>query len=191
MRSTIRVASVCMTGSAVVRIRLDPMAKSHSKLPHVSETPATQFLRAHGVAFVGHRYEYVEHGGTAVSARSLGVDEHAVVKTLVMQDEADEALVVLMHGDCSVSTKNLARQTGRKRIEPCRPEVAQRHSGYLVGGTSPFATRMTMPVFVERSVLALPRIYINGGRRGFLVEIDPGALTKWLAAVPVDCALKE
>jgi Cys-tRNA(Pro) deacylase len=191
MRSTIRVASVCMTGSAVVRIRLDPMAKSHSKLPHVSETPATQFLRAHGVAFVGHPYEYVEHGGTAVSARSLGVDEHAVVKTLVMQDEADEALVVPMHGDCSVSTKNLARQTGRKRIEPCRPEVAQRHSGYLVGGTSPFATRMTMPVFVERSVLALPRIYINGGRRGFLVEIDPGALTKWLAAVPVDCALKE
>ncbi len=167
------------------------MAKSHSKLPHVSETPATQFLRAHGVAFVGHAYEYVEHGGTAVSARSLGVDEHAVVKTLVMQDEADDPLVVLMHGDCSVSTKNLARQTGRKRVEPCRPEVAQRYSGYLVGGTSPFAMRKTMPVFVERSVLALPRIYINGGRRGFLVAIDPGALTKWLAAVPVDCALKE
>ncbi len=167
------------------------MAKSQSKLPHVSETPATRFLRAHAVPFVGHPYDYVEHGGTAVSARSLGVDEHSVVKTLVMQDETDQPLVVLMHGDCSVSTKNLARQTGRKRIDPCSPDVAQRHSGYLVGGTSPFAMRKAMPVFVERSVLALPRIYINGGRRGFLVGIDPGVLTQWLAAVPVDCALKE
>lgn len=167
------------------------MPKSQSKVQHVSETPATQFLRAHAVAFVGRPYEYVEHGGTAVSARSLGVDEHAVVKTLVMQDEAGEPLVVLMHGDRSVSTKNLARQIGRKRIDPCRPDAAQRHSGYLVGGTSPFAMRKTMPVFVERSVLALPRIYINGGHRGFLVEIDPGELTKWLSAVPVDCALEE
>lgn len=167
------------------------MGKAQTKEQHVSETPATQFLRTHAVPFIGHTYAYVEHGGTAESARSLQVEEHAVVKTLVMQDETAEPLVVLMHGDCSVSTKNLARQTGRKKIEPCRPDVAQRHSGYLVGGTSPFAMRKPMPVFVERGVLALPRIYINGGRRGFLVEIDPGALTRWLAAVPVECALKE
>jgi Cys-tRNA(Pro) deacylase len=130
-----------MIGSAVVRIRLEPDGEVAFEAASRFGKPATQFLRTHGVAFVGHPYEYVEHGGTAVSARSLGVDEHAVVKTLVMQDEADEPLVALMHGDCSVSTKNLARQTGRKRIEPCRPEVAQRHSGYLVGGTSPFAIR--------------------------------------------------
>lgn len=167
------------------------MSKAQVKTPHVSETPATQFLRAHAVPFVGHSYDYVEHGGTSVSARGLGVDEHAVVKTLVMQDEADAPLVVLMHGDRSVSTKNLARQTGRKRIEPCRPDVAQRHSGYQVGGTSPFALRKPMPVYVERSVLALSKIYINGGRRGFLVEIDPDVLTRLLGATPVDCALKE
>ena len=134
---------------------------------------------------------YVEHGGTAVSARELGVDEHAVVKTLVMQDEEGEPLIVLMHGDRTVSTKNLARQVDRKRIEPCRPEVAQRHSGYLVGGTSPFGTRKAMPVFVERSVLELPRIFINGGRRGYLVGLDPEVLTQSLAARPVDCAIKE
>jgi Cys-tRNA(Pro) deacylase len=126
-----------------------------------------------------------------VSARELGVDEHAVVKTLVMQDEEGEPLIVLMHGDRTVSTKNLARQVDRKRIEPCRPEVAQRHSGYLVGGTSPFGTRKAMPVFVERSVLDLPRIFINGGRRGYLVGLDPKVLTQFLAARPVDCAIKE
>jgi Cys-tRNA(Pro) deacylase len=161
------------------------------KAKHVSETPATQYLRQHGIGFTEHVYEYVEHGGTAVSARELGVDEHAVIKTLVMQDEEGEPLIVLMHGDCTVSTKNLARLVDRKRIEPCRPEVAQRHSGYLVGGTSPFGTRKAMPIFVERSVLDLPRIFINGGRRGYLVGLDPGVLTQWLAARPVDCALKE
>jgi len=161
------------------------------KTKHVSETPATQTLRQRGIAFTEHVYEYVEHGGTAVSARELGVDEHAVVKTLVMQDEEGEPLVVLMHGDCTVSTKNLARQVDRKRIEPCRPEVAQRHTGYLVGGTSPFGTRKSMPTFVERTVLELPRIFINGGRRGFLVGLDPKVLTQWLAARPVDCAIKE
>ncbi len=126
------------------------------KAKHVSETPATQFLRLHGIPFTEHVYDYVEHGGTAVSARELGVDEHAVVKTLVMQDDAGEPLIVLMHGDCTVSTKNLARQIDRKRVDPCRPDVAQRHSGYLVGGTSPFGTRKAMSVFVERSVLDLP-----------------------------------
>jgi Cys-tRNA(Pro) deacylase len=161
------------------------------KVKHVSETPATEYLREHGIAFTEHVYEYVEHGGTAVSARELGVDEHAVIKTLVMQDEEGEPLIVLMHGDCMVSTKNLARQVDRKRIEPCRPEVAQRHSGYLVGGTSPFGTRKAMPTFVERSVLDLPRIFINGGRRGYLVGLDPKVLTQSLAARPVDCALKE
>jgi len=160
-----------------------------SKGRHVSETPATQFLRHHGVPFTEHTYEYVEHGGTAESARALGVAEHAVVKTLVMQDEDDKPLIVLMHGDCTVSTKNLARQTARKRIEPCRPEVAQRHTGYQVGGTSPFGTRKAVPVYVERSVLDLPSIYINGGRRGYLVGIAPRVLTDTLRAVPVDCAL--
>jgi Cys-tRNA(Pro) deacylase len=158
---------------------------------HVSETPATQLLRAHGVPFSEHVYEYVEHGGTAVSARALGVDEHAVVKTLVMEDERAAPLIVLMHGDRTVSTKNLARQTGRKRIEPCKPEVAQRHSGYQVGGTSPFGTRKRMPVYVERTVLDLPRIYINGGRRGFLVGIEPAVLTGLVQASAVECALKE
>jgi len=161
------------------------------KAKHVSETPATQYLRQRRIAFTEHVYEYVEHGGTAVSARALGVDEHAVVKTLILQDEDGEPLIMLMHGDCTVSTKNLARQIDRKRIEPCRPEVAQRHSGYLVGGTSPFGTRKAMPVFVERSVLDLPRIFINGGRRGYLVGLDPKVLTQCLAARLVDCAIKE
>lgn len=156
---------------------------------HVSETPATQWLRRQRVAFGEHPYDYVEHGGTAESARQLGVDEHAVVKTLVMQDEAARPLIVLMHGDRKVSTKNLARQAGRKSIEPCAPEVAQRHSGYLVGGTSPFATRKAMPVYVEASVLALPRIWINGGRRGFLVSLEPRVLVDLLGARPVNCAL--
>ena len=155
---------------------------------HVSETPATAMLRARGVDFTEHAYDYVEHGGTAESARQLGLDEHAVVKTLVMQDEAGKPLIVLMHGDCSVSTKNLARQAGRKNIQPCKPEVAQRHSGYLVGGTSPFGVRKAMPVYVEASVLALERIYINGGRRGFLVSLAPDVLTTVLNAQPVHCA---
>jgi len=156
---------------------------------HVSETPATQFLRRHGVVFTEHVYEYVEHGGTEESARQLGVPEHEVVKTLVMQDERAQPLIVLMHGDKSVSTKNLARQIGAKAVEPCKPEVAQRHSGYQVGGTSPFGTKKAMPVYVEASVLRLARICINGGRRGYLVGIAPGVLTQLLAARPVECAL--
>jgi Cys-tRNA(Pro) deacylase len=160
-----------------------------AKTLHVSETPATQWLRSRGLAFSEHVYDYVEHGGTAVSSRALGVTEHSVVKTLVMQDEDARPLVVLMHGDRTVSTKALARQLGRKRIEPCRPEVAQRHSGYLVGGTSPFGTRKAMPVFVERSVLTLPRIYLNGGRRGYLVGLEPAVLVQALGAQPVECAL--
>ena len=157
---------------------------------HVSETPATQALRRAGVAFTEHPYDYVEHGGTAESARQLGVEEHAVVKTLVMQDERAQPLVVLMHGDRQVSTKNLARAIGAKSVEPCKPEVAQRHSGYLIGGTSPFGfKREGVPVYVEASILALPRICINGGRRGFLVGIAPQVLTELLGAKPVSCAL--
>jgi len=156
---------------------------------HVSETPATQLLRRHGVEFTEHVYEYIEHGGTSESSRQLGVDEHAVVKTLVMQDDRAQPLIVLMHGDKQVSTKNLARGIGAKSVEPCKPEVAQRHSGYLVGGTSPFGTRKAMPVYVEQSVLALDRICINGGRRGYLIGIAPRVLTELLAAVPVHCAL--
>ncbi|MEO7244717.1 MAG: aminoacyl-tRNA deacylase [Rubrivivax sp.] len=159
------------------------------KSGHVSETPATQWLRRAGVAFTEHPYDYVERGGSAESARQLGVPEHAVVKTLVMQDERALPLVVLMHGDRQVSTKTLARAIGVKAVEPCRPDVAQRHSGYLIGGTSPFGTRKVMPVFVEESVLALERVLINGGRRGFLVGIDPAVLVAPLGARPVRCAL--
>ncbi|MFT3805139.1 MAG: Cys-tRNA(Pro) deacylase [Burkholderiaceae bacterium] len=158
---------------------------------HVSETPATQALRRAGIAFTEHVYDYVDHGGTGESSRQLGVPEHEVVKTLVMQDEAARPLIVLMHGDRKVSTKNLARQTARKSIEACRPEVAQRHSGYQVGGTSPFGTRKAMPVYVERSVLALPRIYVNGGRRGYLVGLAPQVLVELLRATPVDVALDD
>ena len=161
------------------------MAKKHV---HVSETPATRLLRRSGVAFTEHVYDYVDHGGTAESSRQLGLPEHHVVKTLVMQDDAARPLVVLMHGDRSVSTKNLARQTGRKKIEPCRPEVAERHSGYQVGGTSPFGLKKPMPVYVEDSVLALDRIYVNGGQRGYLVGIEPPVLVGLLGAVPVRCA---
>ena len=156
---------------------------------HVSDTPATQLLRRHGVSFTEHVYEYVEHGGTSESARQLGVPEHEVVKTLVMQDERAQPLIVLMHGDKQVSTKNLARGIGAKSVEPCKPEVAQRHSGYMVGGTSPFGTKKAMPVYVEDTVLALPRICINGGRRGYLIGIEPAVLTTLLAAKPVHCAL--
>lgn len=156
---------------------------------HVSETPATQMLRGAGVAFTEHPYDYVDHGGTAESAKQLGVDEHSVVKTLVMQDEKAQPLIVLMHGDRQVSTKNLAREIGAKSVEPCKPEVAQRHSGYLVGGTSPFGLRKAMPIYVEAGVLELPKIHINGGRRGFLVGIAPQVLTRLLSAKAVHCAL--
>ena len=153
------------------------------------QTPATAFLKAHGIAFTEHSYEYVERGGTAVSADSLGVPEHEVVKTLVMQDEHAKPLIVLMHGDRKVSTKNLARQAGRKSVEPCKPEVAQRHTGYQIGGTSPFGTKKTLPVYVERSILGLPEIYINGGRRGLLVKLRSADLARVLSVSPVDVAL--
>lgn len=162
-----------------------------AKSKHVSETPATAFLARHGVAFSEHPYAYVERGGTRASSEALGVDEHVVVKTLVMEDEDRKPLVVLMHGDREVSTKNLARQIGKKRVAPCAPEVAERHSGYQVGGTSPFGLRKAMPVFVERTILDLPKIYLNGGRRGFLVGIDPNELVRVLAATPVDAALEK
>ena len=158
---------------------------------HVSETPATALLKAHGVDFAGHPYPYLEHGGALHSAQVLGWDPFAVVKTLVMQDQDARPLLVLMHGNRTVSLKNLARQIGAKSVEPCKPEVANRHSGYLVGGTSPFGTRRAMPVYVEETVLALPRILINGGRRGFLVEIDPQVCVQLLGARPVQCALAD
>ena len=155
---------------------------------HVSETPATQWLRAQGVVFTEHVYDYVEHGGTSESSNQLGVSEHAVVKTLVMQDEAARPMVVLMHGDKQVSTKNLARAIGCKSVEPCKPEVAQRHSGYQVGGTSPFGFRKDVPVYVQETILVLPRILINGGRRGYLLEMSPAVLVERLQAKPVQCA---
>jgi len=156
-----------------------------------SETPATQFLKKQGVAYQEHFYDYVEHGGAERGAQELSVPGNEVVKTLVMEDERAAPLVVLMHGDRKVSTKNLARQAGRKRVEPCRPEVAQRHSGYQVGGTSPFGTRKAMPVFMERSILELPRIYVNGGRRGFLVCLAPAELVRVLAPHLVEVALED
>jgi Cys-tRNA(Pro) deacylase len=156
-----------------------------SKTP---STPATRLLREQGIAYTEHPYRYEEKGGTRVSARELGVDEHAVVKTLVMEDEAGAPLVVLQHGDREVSLKNLARQLGKKGISPCKPEVAQRHSGYMVGGTSPLGTRKALPVYVERTILDLPRIYLNGGSRGFLVGLDPKPLCALLGATPVDAA---
>ncbi|HXF77781.1 MAG TPA: aminoacyl-tRNA deacylase [Usitatibacter sp.] len=154
-------------------------------------TPATQFLAAHGVAYSEHEFDYLEHGGTGHSSKMLGVPEHEVVKTLVMENEKGEPLVVLMHGDRKVSTKELARAAGMKRIAPCKPEAATRHSGYLIGGTSPFGTRKRMPVFLEKSVLGLPRIYINGGRRGYLLGMDPAELVRVLSPVLVEAALEE
>ena len=162
-----------------------------AKKDHVSETPATQLLKANKVAFTEHPYEYLEHGGAQHSAAVLGFDPFTVVKTLIMQDQDAKPLVVLMHGNRKVSTKNLARQIGLKSVEPCAPEVANRHSGYLVGGTSPFATRRAMPVYIEETILALPRICINGGRRGYLVGIDPQVCVQLLGAQPVNCALAE
>jgi Cys-tRNA(Pro) deacylase len=152
-------------------------------------TPATALLKAKGIAFSEHEYEYLEHGGTEVPARALGVPEHHIVKTLVMQDEARKPLIVLMHGDRKVSTRNLARQAGRKSIEPCKPEVAQRHTGYQIGGTSPFGTRKPVPIYAERSILDLPEIYINGGRRGLLVKLRSAELARALAPTLVDVAL--
>ena len=161
------------------------------KNAHVSETPATQLLRAHKVAFTEHPYEYMENGSAQRGAEMLGLDPFMVIKTLVMQDQDARPLVVLMHGNRTVSTKNLARQIGAKSVEPCKPEVAQRHSGYMVGGTSPFGTRREMPVYVEATVLALPRIVLNGGRRGYLIGIDPQVCVQLLGATPVECALAE
>jgi Cys-tRNA(Pro) deacylase len=162
-----------------------------AKKDHVSETPATAWLKANGVPFTEHPYEYLEHGGAQHSAQVLGLDPFTVVKTLVMEDEKARPLIVLMHGNRTVSTKNLARQIGAKSVQPCQPEVANRHSGYLVGGTSPFGTRKQMPVYVEESILALPRIVLNGGRRGYLVGMAPQVLVRLLGAKPVNCALAE
>ncbi len=161
------------------------------KKQHVSETPATQLLRARGIAFTEHPYDYLEHGGAQHSAAALGFDPFIVVKTLVMQDQDAKPLIVLMHGNRTVSTKNLARQLGVKSVEPCKPEVAQRHSGYMVGGTSPFGTKRAMPVYVESTILELPKILINGGRRGYLIGIDPRICLDLLDAEPVQCALAE
>ena len=155
----------------------------------VAVTPAIRVLREYSVPFTEHAYRYEARGGTRVSARELGVDEHTVIKTLVMQDEGKQPLIVLMHGDREVSTKNLARQIGAKAVEPCNPVVAERHTGYQVGGTSPFGTRKALPVYVERSILELPRIHINGGRRGFLVAMAPADLVRVLSPTPIDAAI--
>jgi Cys-tRNA(Pro) deacylase len=154
-----------------------------------SATPAIHFLRKHGVAFTEHTYRYEDRGGTRVSSRELGVDEHAVIKTLLMQDDRKQPLLVLMHGDREVSTKNLARQIGAKSIEPCEAAVAERHTGYMVGGTSPFGTRKALPVFLERSIALLDRVYINGGRRGFLVSLDPSEIVRVLKPTLVEVAV--
>ena len=165
-----------------LRYPREPMGK-------VPSTPATRVLREQGVAYSEHLYRYEEHGGTAVSARELGVSEHAVVKTLVMEDDRKKPLIVLMHGDRQVSTKELARAIGAKHVAPCSPETAHRHSGYVVGGTSPFGTRHPMPVYMEETILGLPKIYINGGRRGFLVGMGPGDAARILSPVLVKVAI--
>jgi Cys-tRNA(Pro) deacylase len=154
------------------------------------ETQATKYLRQHGVTYSSHLYDYEEHGGTNVSSRELNVDEHVVVKTLIMEDELAKPLIVLMHGDCKVSTKELARQVGCKKIEPCKPDVANRHTGFLVGGTSPFGTKKKMPVFVEKTIFELPLIYINGGRRGYLISIQPQELSRLLDLHIVEVAIR-
>ncbi len=160
------------------------------KTGNAPETPATKFLRQNGIAHSSHLYDYEEHGGTKVSSRELNVDEHAVIKTLVMEDEEARPLIVLMHGDCKVSTKELARQIGCKKVESCKPEVANRHTGYLVGGTSPFGTKKKMPIYIEKTILGMSLIYINGGRRGFLVGVQPHDLMRALAPKVVEVALK-
>ncbi len=164
-------------------VKIAPMSQEKAPV-----TAAVRALRQHKVAYTEHLYDYVEKGGTAESSRQLGVPEHAVIKTLVMEDEARKPLIVLMHGDCETSTRNLARQTGRKHIEPCSAEVANRHTGYLVGGTSPLGTRKAMPVYVEKTIMALDRIYLNGGKRGFLVGLDPKSLLPLLQAELVEVA---
>ncbi|NYT24790.1 Cys-tRNA(Pro) deacylase [Alcaligenaceae bacterium] len=162
-----------------------------AKERHVSETPATQLLKKLGIPFTEHPYDYIDHGGAKESARQLGLDPHQVAKTLIMEDERARPLIVIMHGDREVSTKNLARQIGAKKVEPCKPEVAQRHSGYMVGGTSPFGTRKKMPVWVETGLLAFPKIYLNGGRRGYLIGISPRALVDVLQARGVEAGLEK
>jgi Cys-tRNA(Pro) deacylase len=152
-------------------------------------TPAIHALRRHNIRFTEHPYRYEDRGGTRVSSRELGVPEHIVIKTLVMQDDSQHPLLVLMHGDREVSTKALARAIGVKTVEPCRPEVAEKHTGYMVGGTSPFGTRKAMPVYVERTILGLPQVFVNGGRRGFLVALDPQAFVTVLGARPVEAAI--
>ena len=161
-----------------------------SKTENAPETQATKFLKSHKVAFSNHLYAYEEHGGTKVSARELNVAEHAVVKTLVFEDENTKPLIVLMHGDCKVSTKELARQIGCKKVEPCKPEVANRHTGFLVGGTSPFGTKKQLPIYLEKTILDLPLIYINGGRRGYLVGVHPHEILRVLNPKVVEAALK-
>ncbi|MFT0532779.1 aminoacyl-tRNA deacylase [Castellaniella hirudinis] len=160
-----------------------------SKTRHTSETPATHWLRQQKIPFTEYPYDYVDHGGAREAARQLGVPLHQVAKTLIMEDEHGHPLVVLMHGDCAVSTKNLARQTGAKKITPCTPETAQRHSGYQVGGTSPFATRKRMPIWVERSLLDYDTVYLNGGRRGYLIGVAAHVLAGPLGARPVTAGL--
>jgi Cys-tRNA(Pro) deacylase len=156
----------------------------------VRSTPAIHFLKQHKVPFTEHEYRYEERGGTAVSSRELGVDEHFVIKTLVMEDENKRPLIVLMHGDREVSTKNLARQIGCKTVSPCAPEVAQRHTGYQVGGTSPFGTRKQLPIYAERTIASLERLYINGGARGFLVSIAAADLLRVLSPTLVDAGVR-
>ncbi len=150
---------------------------------------AIPMLRKHGVAFTEHEYRYQERGGTAVSSRELGIDEHSVIKTLVMEDENKKPLIVLMHGDREVSTKNLARQIGARTVSPCTPDVAQRHTGYMVGGTSPFGTRKPLPVFMEKTIAELDRVYINGGRRGFLLSMSPVDLIRVLSPSLVEAGV--
>ncbi len=157
---------------------------------HAPETPATRFLKQHRIAYSTHLYEYEEHGGTSLSAKALNLPEHAIVKTLILEDENSAPLIMLMHGDRKVSTKELARQTGRKRIETCKPEVANRHSGYLIGGTSPFGTRKKMPIYMEKSILDLSIVHINGGRRGFLVGLHPHDIVRVLKPELVSVALE-
>lgn len=157
---------------------------------HAPETPATRFLRQNQIPFSTHLYAYEDHGGTKVSSRELNVPERAVVKTLVMENESRQPLIILMHGDRKVSTKELARQAGHKQISPCDPAVAQRHTGYMVGGTSPFGTRKAMPLFMERSILDLPLIYINGGKRGFLVGVHPHDILRILKPTVVTVAIE-
>jgi Cys-tRNA(Pro) deacylase len=160
-----------------------------NKNRHVSETPAIELLRRHNVAYGEHTYDYVEHGGAPEAARQLGIDPHAVAKTLIMEDEREHPLIVLMHGDCEVSTKNLARQIGVKKVAPCTVPNAQKYSGYLVGGTSPFATRRKMPVWIEASLLEYPTIFLNGGRRGYLISLASSSVATLLAATPVHVSL--